>query len=183
MKIKKCFLILFLSLICCDIFADPLDDFIRSFEEQEIISSWVKNNAQANLTMGDANSIVKTVYSHAYSKSLNPILLVAIIKAESGFRRAAISKEGAVGLMQVLPRFHRDKLNSRDPTNVNVSIEVGSQILVDCMDKHKQDITKSLNCYSGGGGNNYAKRISNYQKVITAFVQNSYSIVVAKNDY
>lgn len=42
--------------------------------------------------------------------SLDPLLIVAIIGVESGFNPLSQSVFGAQGLMQVVPRYHRDKL-------------------------------------------------------------------------
>ena len=43
-------------------------------------------------------------------RSLDPLIIVAIIGIESGFNPFAQSPKGAQGLMQVIPRFHRDKV-------------------------------------------------------------------------
>lgn len=41
---------------------------------------------------------------------IDPLLIVAIIGIESGFNPFAESSMGARGLMQIIPRFHRDKV-------------------------------------------------------------------------
>lgn len=64
---------------------------------------------------------------------LDPILLVAVMAIESGFNPIAESPMGAQGLMQVIPRFHQDKLDAM-PGNNNlldpmVNIQVGALVL------------------------------------------------------
>lgn len=43
-------------------------------------------------------------------RSLDPLIIVAIIGIESGFNPFAQSSKGAQGLMQVIPRFHQNKV-------------------------------------------------------------------------
>jgi hypothetical protein len=76
--------------------------------------------------------VFHTVQLTGRERDVDPLLLVAIIGIESGFNPFSESAMGALGLMQVVPRFHRDKLpagaeKSRflDPvTNVQVGTHV-----------------------------------------------------------
>jgi len=105
------------------------------------------------------------------------------MRTESGFISNAKSRYGAIGLMQVVPRYHREKLQKRNPNKESVSIEVGVQILKDCFNKFNDNKYKSLNCYSGGGGKKYSTTVNNYQKSLTAFIKesNNKSIQLAFN--
>lgn len=63
---------------------------------------------------------------------IDPLLIIAVISVESGFNPFSQSVIGAKGLMQVLPRYHMDKLPDEadrlgflDPvTNVRVGAKV-----------------------------------------------------------
>lgn len=64
---------------------------------------------------------------------LDPMLLVAVIAIESSFNPFAESSLGAQGLMQVIPRFHMDKIGTDagedalfDP---QLNIRVGAEVL------------------------------------------------------
>ena len=66
---------------------------------------------------------------------LDPLLIVAVIGVESGFNPFSQSTFGAQGLMQVVPRFHLDKLPDEsdqaaflDPV---VNVQVGARVLKD----------------------------------------------------
>ena len=64
---------------------------------------------------------------------LEPMLLVAVMAIESGFNPIAESPMGAQGLMQVIPRFHQDKLEAVSSNNSLldpiVNIQVGALVL------------------------------------------------------
>jgi len=54
--------------------------------------------------------IFHAVQSTSQELSLDPLLIVAVIGVESRFNPFSQSVVGAQGLMQVIPRFHKDKL-------------------------------------------------------------------------
>jgi soluble lytic murein transglycosylase-like protein len=73
-----------------------------------------------------------TAYREAQRNRLDPMLIVAVMAVESVFNPRAESGAGAVGLMQVIPRYHPEKFSPergesmRDPST---NIRVGSQAL------------------------------------------------------
>ncbi len=76
--------------------------------------------------------IFATAQAAGREHRIDPLLIVAIIGVESGFNPFSQSVFGAQGLMQVVPRFHLDKLPGEadrsaflDPvTNVQVGVRV-----------------------------------------------------------
>lgn len=64
---------------------------------------------------------------------LDPLLIIAVIGVESGFNPFSQSGYGAQGLMQVVPRFHTDKLpEEADPTaflDPQINVQVGARVL------------------------------------------------------
>lgn len=77
--------------------------------------------------------IFVTAQDSARELGLDPLLIVAVIGVESGFNPFSQSVVGAQGLMQVMPRFHADKLPDDagelpffDPVT---NVQVGARIL------------------------------------------------------
>lgn len=64
---------------------------------------------------------------------LDPLLIIAVIGVESGFNPFSQSVFGAQGLMQVVPRFHKDKLpDEADQTaflDPVTNVQIGAKVL------------------------------------------------------
>lgn len=130
---------------------------------------WVMINAQSDLKHNEAVAIVEKSYLWAKERKLDPVLVLAQIKKESGFRRKAISKAGAVGLTQVMPKWHPEKVKGKNLFSITHSIEVGTLVLAECRAKFKGNYYKALNCYSGGA-QDYSKKIFSYRLEALAFM-------------
>ena len=148
---------------------DRLGAYVETISEQEIMTRWVMENSKNDMTLEKATKIVKNAYTYAINHNIKPSLIIAMIRQESTFNPQARSPAGAKGLMQVIPYWHRDKLRGRNPYAVQVSIEVGSQVIKDCLTKHKQNQRKALSCYSGGA-RDYAKKIENFQSQAAEYI-------------
>lgn len=147
----KAALILFLSLFASICFSTE-SSFSKQLEQQ-VVADWIVEYTKGKTKQTDANFIVKTVYSESEKTKIDPLLIIAMISKESTFKKYATSGYGAKGLMQVVPRWHHDKLKKRDPYNRAVSIEVGSKVLWDCLKKRNFNTNRALTCYSGGARN------------------------------
>lgn len=64
---------------------------------------------------------------------IDPLLIVAVMAIESSFNPFAESQMGARGLMQVIPRFHKDKIGPEHDENAlfdpALNVRVGTQVL------------------------------------------------------
>jgi soluble lytic murein transglycosylase-like protein len=76
---------------------------------------------------------VAAAYRSAREVGLDPLLVLALISIESRFNPVAESVMGAKGLMQIIPRFHRDKLTplggDQAALDPEANIQVGTRIL------------------------------------------------------
>src|SRR5258706_6071343 len=77
--------------------------------------------------------IVSSAYRAGAEHRVDPLLILAVVAVESRFNPVAESVFGAKGLMQVLPKYHREKLSGHCGATAllepEVNIQVGTQIL------------------------------------------------------
>ena len=96
--------------------------------------------------------IGSAIYKQATSVKISKSLLTAVISKESSFKTKVVSPSKAVGLTQVVPKWHQDKIRGRNLFDINTNVEVGATILRDCLVKSKGNEVNALRCYSGYPG-------------------------------
>lgn len=81
---------------------------------------------------------------------VTPELILAVIQKESSLNEDAVSNFGAQGLMQVVPRFHGEKLRAKESLyDAHVNIRVGAAVLQEYMSRARGDLRRALQKYSG----------------------------------
>lgn len=80
---------------------------------------------------------------------LDPNLLSAVIRQESGFHADAVSKAGAVGLMQLMPDTARS-LGVANPFDAQQNVEGGSLLLRQLLDRYHGRVDLALAAYNAG---------------------------------
>lgn len=95
---------------------------------------------------------VATAYQAGARHSVDPLLILAVMAIESRYNPVAQSHMGAMGLMQIIPKFHMEKLSDHggelallDP---EVNIVVGAQILRE-YSRRFGDLQAALQYYAG----------------------------------
>jgi soluble lytic murein transglycosylase-like protein len=98
-------------------------------------------------------SLLKRVHAEAKRAGLEPELVLSVIHVESAFKRFAISRVGAQGLMQVMP-FWKNEIGRPDDnlTNVDTNLRYGCTILKHYIDKEKGNLIRALARYNGSLG-------------------------------
>ncbi|MDR2788037.1 MAG: transglycosylase SLT domain-containing protein [Candidatus Accumulibacter sp.] len=97
-------------------------------------------------------------------RRIDPLLILAIIGVESGFNPFAESSMGARGLMQVIPRFHMDKvpegMGVRHLFDPAVNIQVGVRVLEEAI-RRRGGLTAGLQYYAGSSdaAGSYANKV------------------------
>jgi soluble lytic murein transglycosylase-like protein len=97
----------------------------------------------------DSDSYDDIIGNFADRFSVEPALVKAVIRAESGFNRLAVSSAGARGLMQLMPETaHRHGVrNVFDPAQ---NIEGGVRELRLLIDRHGYNLPRVLAAYNAG---------------------------------
>jgi len=114
-----------------------------------------------------ATDIVSKAHAVGRRLELDPALILAIISVESRFNPVAESTMGAKGLMQVIPRFHAEKIASVGGEHrvfeLEPNITVGARILKEYM-RHTGDLFDALQMYVGASSeedaNEYSEKVA-----------------------
>jgi len=83
--------------------------------------------------------------------NVDPNLVRAVIKVESNFNPQAVSRKGAVGLMQLMPSTARG-LSVTDPFDPQQNVEAGVRHLRSLLDNNSGDLPRTLAAYNAGQG-------------------------------
>ena len=98
------------------------------------------------------SGFVAAAYRAGTDWKVDPLLILAVMAVESRYNPVAESAMGAKGLMQVIPKFHGDKLLEHGGENAlldpNVNIQVGAQILREYLRRYGETET-ALQMYAG----------------------------------
>lgn len=152
-----------------------LDNQLIIQTEKQAIVQWIEDTTRGKVSEHKAKKIVDNVYAYAEKHEVDPVLVLAMMKNESTFNEKAVSREGARGLLQVIPKYHKDKLKGRNPHDVVVSIDAGIQVLKEYLADNGNNVRHALHKYSGGGGQRYIKKIAGTHKEIsTAIIEYSF---------
>ncbi|MBV9849620.1 MAG: lytic transglycosylase domain-containing protein [Armatimonadetes bacterium] len=98
---------------------------------------------------GDYDGLIQT---YAAKHGLDPSLVRAVIHTESGGNPRAVSRAGAMGLMQLMPANVKEA-GVTDPFDPEQNIAAGTKQLSDLMQTFHGDLDLALAGYNAGPGN------------------------------
>ncbi|NJD55744.1 MAG: lytic transglycosylase domain-containing protein [Nitrospirae bacterium] len=132
--------------------------------------------------VGAPSDFVGYVHQAAAKYDLEPELIKAVIKTESNGNHRAVSRKGAMGLMQLMPGTAND-LNVANPFNPEENIEGGARYLKQLIDRFNGNLTLALAAYNSG-----PKTVEKYGTVppileTRQYVKKVYSLYNGKKAY
>ncbi len=100
----------------------------------------------------------QAVQREAEERGLDPFVVAGLIRQESAFWPEAVSRAGAMGLMQVMPATGRQLARSLGPADFSqanllsseVNVHLGSAFLADLLERFGPDLPFALAAYNAG---------------------------------
>jgi soluble lytic murein transglycosylase len=96
-----------------------------------------------------STEVYQAIAQHSDRHGVDPALVRAVIRAESSFNADAVSRKGAIGLMQLMPQTARS-LHLSNPYDPQQNISGGVRHLRYLLDRFQGNIPLALAAYNAG---------------------------------
>lgn len=126
-----------------DSFTDPFDAEVWLVDMSSRLKRFITSDEERL-------HLLRLVHAEATRAGLQPELVLAVIQTESTFNQFAISRSGALGLMQIMPFWKKEIGRENDNlTRVATNLRYGCTILSYYLDKEKGNLARALARYNG----------------------------------
>lgn len=141
------------------------------------VNTYLDGRVQAHQVLNRAftqEDIDAAIDAAAARHNVDPSLVRSVVKVESNFNPNAVSRKGAMGLMQLMPATARS-LKVQNPFDPEQNVDAGVRHLRHLLDSYGGNVSLSLAAYNAGAGavarsagvprfretQNYVRRITN----------------------
>ncbi len=120
---------------------------------QTIPDSWVRLRApvDADCSAIPQGELARMIDDAAEKHGVDSGVIREVARQESGFQPCAVSPKGAEGLMQLMPATQL-QFQVSNPFDAKQSIDAGSKLLKDLLDRYHGDLSLALSAYNAGAG-------------------------------
>jgi soluble lytic murein transglycosylase-like protein len=122
---------------------------------------------QRRFTVDDNSRYASQIQAAAMANNIDAALIRAVISVESGYNPSAVSRAGAVGLMQLMPETAK-RYNVTDRHDPKQNIHGGTQYLRDLLRMFNNDLHLAIAAYNAGerAVMKYGNRIPPYRETM-----------------
>ena len=127
-----------------------VEEYTPEFRTDDInLSPAPRQGGRTQPVRGETSEMNVIIDESASEFGVDPDLVRAVIKQESGWKPKAVSHAGAQGLMQLMPKTARG-LGVTDSFDIRQNIRGGTKLLGQLLRQYNGDVEKALAAYNAG---------------------------------